>query len=170
MYPGILKGTVLLRGKAGMASEQKPVITVPKSGERLTELVEHPSKLLRIASMVRELLEEVRQATLDEAGRKRLLEIYERSVGELKETLSEDLQKELEALSIPFEGVPSESEIRVAQAQLVGWLEGLFHGIQAALWAQHMQARAQLDEMRRRGLPSGRPETPSPDPTSGQYL
>jgi hypothetical protein len=154
-----------------MANQEKPVITVPKMDERLAEFVEHPSKLRRIASMVRELLEEVRQASLDESGRKRLLEIYERSVGELKETLSEDLQNELETLSIPFEGIPTESEIRVAQAQLVGWLEGLFHGIQAALWAQHMQARAQFDEMRRRGLPSGRPSEPGPtDASSGQYL
>jgi hypothetical protein len=154
-----------------MAGEQKPVVQVRQGDNVVTEFVEQPSKLLRIASMVRELLEEVRQARLDEGGRKRLLEIYQRSVSELKEILSEDLQKELEALAIPFEEIPTESEIRVAQAQLVGWLEGLFHGIQAALWAQHMQARAQFDEMRRRGLPSGRPsETPPPDGPGGQYL
>ena len=138
----------------------------------IDEFVEHPAKLLRIASMVRELLEEVRQASLDESGRKRLMEVYQRSVEELRGSLSDDLRKELDSLAIPFEGVPSESEIRVAQAQLVGWLEGLFHGIQAALWTQHMQARAQLDEMRRRSLPSGvRPEqgTP-PDGPAGQYL
>lgn len=156
-----------------MAGEQKPVVQVQQGSNAVAEFVEQPAKLLRIASMVRELLDEVRQASLDEVGRKRLLEIYERSVSELKEILSEDLQKELEDLTIPFEGVPTESEIRVAQAQLVGWLEGLFHGIQAALWAQHMQARAQFDEMRRRGLPSGRPPgaPPADGPAGeGQYL
>jgi hypothetical protein len=154
-----------------MAEEQKSAVEVRKGGEGVTEFVQQPSKLLRIASMIRELLEEVRQAKLDESSRKRLLEIYERSITELKETLSEDLQEELAALAIPFEGVPTESEIRVAQAQLVGWLEGLFHGIQAALWAQHMQARAQFDEMRRRGLPAGgSPETPPPGGSTGPYL
>ncbi|HYH27764.1 MAG TPA: proteasome activator [Actinomycetota bacterium] len=144
----------------------------------MAEFVQHPAKLLRIASMVRELLEEVRQSPVDEGGRKRLMEVYARSVGELRETLSEELVKELDALSIPFEGVPSESEIRVAQAQLVGWLEGLFHGIQAALWSQQMAARAQLEEMRRRGLPGGGPSqdprqtTPptTPPGPAGQYL
>jgi proteasome activator-like protein len=154
-----------------MAGEQKPVVQVQQGSNVVTEFVEQPSKLLRIASMVRELLDEVRQASLDEGGRKRLKEIYERSISELNEILSEDLQKELEALAIPFEGIPTESEIRVAQAQLVGWLEGLFHGIQAALWAQHMQARAQFDEMRRRGLPGGRPpDGAPPDGSAGQYL
>ena len=118
------------------------------------DAIEHPAKLLRIASMIRELLEEVRQAPLDEGGRKRLHAVYERSLDELKEVLSEDLQKELDTLSVPFSESPSESELRVAQAQLVGWLEGLFHGIQAALWAQQAMARAQFDEIRRRGLPS----------------
>src|SRR5918992_3906710 len=149
-----------------MAGEQKPVVQVQQSSNAVAEFVQQPAKLLRIASMVRELLDEVRQASLDEGGRERLLEIYERSSSELREILSEDLQKELEDLTIPFEGVPTESEIRVAQAQLVGWLEGLFHGIQAALWAQHMQARAQLEEMRRRGLPAGGAEGGRP----GQYL
>ncbi|HEX2030926.1 MAG TPA: proteasome activator [Actinomycetota bacterium] len=140
------------------------------------EMVEEPAKLLRIASMIRELVEEVRQTSLDEGGRRRLKAIYERSIGELKESLSSGLQEELEELMAPLEASPSESEIRVAQAQLLGWLEGLFHGIQAALWAQQMQARAALEEMRRRGLPSGmarqRPEAPSVDeqPSPGQYL
>jgi Protein of unknown function (DUF2587) len=160
-------------GTEGTMAEQNPVVQVrPGEPGGVTEFVGQPSKLLRIASMVRELLEEARHASMDEGGRKRLSEIYERSVTELKETLSEDLQKELEALAIPLDDVPTESEIRVAQAQLVGWLEGLFHGIQAALWAQHMQARAQFDEMRRRGLPSGRPAEgqPTPDGPAGQYL
>lgn len=133
------------------------------------ELVEQPAKLLRIASMIRELLEEVRQSSPDEAGRRRLQEIYERSLGELKDTLSEDLQRELTTLAIPLHRTATESEIRVAQAQLVGWLEGLFHGIQAALWAQHIQARAQLEEMRRRALP-GRSQPPEGQRTPGQYL
>ncbi|OLD68735.1 MAG: hypothetical protein AUG87_07795 [Candidatus Rokubacteria bacterium 13_1_20CM_4_70_14] len=134
------------------------------------EFVSQPAKLLRIASMIREVLQDVRQSSVDEPGRKRLREIYDRAVGELKEGLSEDLQHELGTLTIPLEGTPSESEIRIAQAQLVGWLEGLFQGIQAALWAQHMQARAQFDEMRRRGLPPGSPEQQSGDREPGQYL
>jgi hypothetical protein len=140
-------------------------------------IVAQPAKLLRIASMIRELLEEARQASIDESGRKRLATIYDRSVNELRAVLSPDLLKELEELMPPVEGVPSESEIRVAQAQLLGWLEGLFHGIQAALWAQHMQAQAALEEMRRRGLPAGpqqpgrRPEgPPAPPGPPGQYL
>lgn len=132
------------------------------------ETISEPAKLLRIVSMVRELLEETRQTSIDERGRTHLRQIYERSLGELKDVLSPDLQQELESLSIPMEGVPSESEIRVAQAQLVGWLEGLFHGIQAAMWSQQMAARAQFEEMRRRGLPAGDPEHTQGGP--GQYL
>jgi hypothetical protein len=119
--------------------------------------------------MVRELLDETRQASLDEPGRLRLREIYERSVGELEEVLSPDLKEELASLAPPMQGVPSESEIRVAQAQLVGWLEGLFHGIQAALFAQQASARAQFEELRRRGLPAGQPPQ-EPQKTPGQYL
>ncbi len=134
------------------------------------ESITQPAKLLRIASMVRELLEDTRQASLDEPGRVRLRQIYERSLGELAEVLSPDLREELEALAPPMGGVPTESEIRIAQAQLVGWLEGLFHGIQAALFAQQAAARAQFEELRRRGLPPGTPE-PAPDPDlRGQYL
>jgi hypothetical protein len=121
-------------------------------GDR-NEAITQPAKLLRIASMVRELLDETRQASLDEAGRSRLAEIYHRAVGELSEVLSPDLQEELADLAPPLAGVPSESEIRVAQAQLVGWLEGLFHGIQAAMFAQQAAARQQFEELRRRGLP-----------------
>jgi hypothetical protein len=140
------------------------------------DAVAQPAKLLRIAAMVRELLEETRQATIDEKGRIRLRQIYERSLQELTDVLSEDLQRELSALAGPLEGVPSGSEIRVAQAQLVGWLEGLFHGIQAALWAQHMAARQQFDDIRRRGLPAGPgvgpegPVRPGQQPPPGQYL
>src|SRR5256885_13669140 len=102
-----------------------------------TEAIPDPAKLLRTASMARELLDETRQTSLDEPGRKRLAEIYGRSVGELAGVLSGDLREELESLAPPIDdGVPTESELRVAQAQLVGWLEGLFHGIQAAMFAQ----------------------------------
>lgn len=146
----------------------------PADGARPSESIAEPAKLLRIASMVRELLDETRQASLDEAGRARLAEVYHRAVGELSEVLSSDLQEELEDLAPPLEGVPSESEIRVAQAQLVGWLEGLFHGIQAAMFAQQAAARQQFDELRRRGLLSQNPQSSdaSPDaPTrGGQYL
>ncbi len=118
--------------------------------------VEQPAKVMRIGTMIKQLLEEVRQAPLDEAGRARLREIHESSIRELEEGLAPELREELERLTIPFGGdVPSEAELRVAQAQLVGWLEGLFHGIQTALFAQQMAARAQLDEIRRRALPAG---------------
>jgi len=111
--------------------------------------VSEPSKLIRIASMTRAMLEEVRQASLDEAGRDRLREIYDRSLAELKDVLSDDLVAELDAVFIPIdEGTPSEAELRIAQAQLVGWLEGLFHGIQASLISQKMAATDQLDHMR----------------------
>ena len=149
-----------------MAEEDPDIVTGPRG--QAGEFIQRPAKLLRIASMIRELLEEVRQSSPDEAGRKRLRAIYDRALAELKDGLSEDLQQELDTLTMPLDPTPSESEIRVAQAQLVGWLEGLFHGIQAALWAQHMQTRAQLEEMRRRGLPPGAPEGERRGP--GQYL
>lgn len=132
------------------------------------EAITQPAKLLRIASMVRELLEETRQASLDEPGRIRLRQIYERAIAELAEILSPDLKEELSTLAPPMSGIPSDAEMRVAQAQLVGWLEGLFHGIQAALFAQQAAARAQFEELRRRGLPPGMPGQPEKAP--GQYL
>jgi hypothetical protein len=148
----------------------EPVAAEPEEPEdRPQEAITQPAKLLRIASMVRELLEDTRQASLDEPGRVRLRQIYERSLGELAEVLSSDLRDELEALAPPMEGVPTESEIRIAQAQLVGWLEGLFHGIQAALFAQQQAARAQFEELRRRGLPAGQEPT-GPQDLRGQYL
>jgi hypothetical protein len=136
------------------------------------ETITEPAKLLRIASMVRELLEETRHASLDEAGRTRLADVYERSVQELGGSISPDLQEELAALSPPVDTVPSESEIRIAQAQLVGWLEGLFHGIQAAMFAQQAAARAQFEELRRRGLPGGQeaPQENEAPTRGGQYL
>jgi len=140
--------------------EQQPAIT-------------DPGKLLRIASMVRELLDETRQASPDEQGRKRLREIYDDTMGELKDVLSDDLQEELAGLAPPLEGVPTESEIRIAQAQLVGWLEGLFHGIQAAMFAQQAAARAQFEELRRRGLPASGPppgQGPQSPNSVGPYL
>ena len=140
-----------------------------------TETITEPAKLLRIASMVRELLDETRQTSLDEPGRKRLAEIYGRSVGELSDVLSGDLREELASLAPPIEdAVPTESELRVAQAQLVGWLEGLFHGIQAAMFAQQAAARAQFEELRRRGLlaqnPQGGPGPSENERAPGQYL
>lgn len=124
--------------------------------ETQMELVEQPAKLLRIGSMVKQLLEEVREAPLDEASRVRLREVYEQSIRELASGLSPDLAAELDRVSIPFnDGTPSDAELRVAHAQLVGWLEGLFHGIQATLMAQQAAARAQLDQMRNQPLPAG---------------
>ena len=127
-----------------------------------------PAKVLRIGSMVKTLLEEVRQAPLDEKSRTRLREIYEQSIHDLSEGLSPDLVAELERMALPFdEGAPSESELRIAQAQLVGWLEGLFHGIQATLMSQQMAARSQLEEIRQRSLP---PAGESSNPRPGAYL
>jgi hypothetical protein len=130
------------------------------------ETVSQPSKLIRIATMVKSMLEEVRQASLDEAGRQRLRQIYDRSLAELSEVLSEDLREELDEVMVPFgEGLPSESELRIAQAQLVGWLEGLFHGIQATMMTQQMMAQQQLEQMRRRALPAGQQQQPGMGPT-----
>ncbi|HXH80182.1 bacterial proteasome activator family protein [Nocardioides sp.] len=134
-------------------------------GERhITELVEQPAKVMRIGSMIRQLLEEVKAAPLDEASRNRLKEIHQASIKELEAGLAPELVEELERLSLPFtdEGVPSESELRIAQAQLVGWLEGLFHGIQTAIYAQQLQARGQLEQMRK-ALPGMSPSQPGPD-------
>jgi len=121
----------------------------------LTDLVEQPAKVMRIGSMIRQLLDEVKAAPLDEAGRARLAGILETSIKELKDGLAPELDEELDRLIEPFEtGTPTESELRIAQAQLVGWLEGLFHGIQTAIYAQQISARAQLEQMRR-ALPPG---------------
>lgn len=137
-----------------------------------TESVQQPAKVMRIGSMVKQLLDEVRSASLDEASRSRLREIYEQSIRELAGALSPDLAQELDRMALPFdESAPSEAELRVAQAQLVGWLEGLFHGIQATLLAQQMAARAQLDQMRQRGLPPGLgPGSEGPPTRPGTYL
>jgi hypothetical protein len=140
--------------------EHPEVVTVGES-DQPNEAVEQPAKVMRIGSMIKLLLEEVRQSDtdLDEPSRDRLREIYETSVAELSTALSPDLRDELGRLAHPFAGTgaPSEGELRIAKAQLVGWLEGLFHGIQATLFAQQMAARQQLDEMRRH-LPAGMPQ------------
>jgi hypothetical protein len=123
------------------------------------DLVEQPAKVMRIGSMIKQLLEEVRSAPLDEAGRTRLAEIHRRSISELEQGLAPELIEELERITLPFnDKAPSDAELRIAQAQLVGWLEGLFHGIQAALFAQQMAAQQQLENMRR-ALPPGRGTT-----------
>jgi hypothetical protein len=134
-------------------------------------MVEQPAKVMRIGTMIKQLLEEVRAAPLDDASRSRLREIYDNSIKELSSGLAPELREELERLSLPFteDTTPSDAELRIAQAQLVGWLEGLFHGIQTALFAQQMAARAQLEEMRRRALPAGPGQGPNPQP-SGPYL
>src|SRR5882724_12808362 len=122
----------------------------------LTDLVEQPAKVMRIGTMIKQLLDEVRAAPLDDASRNRLRDIHRTSIRELEEGLAPELREELERLTLPFteDSVPSDAELRIAQAQLVGWLEGLFHGIQTALFAQQMAARQQLEQMRR-GLPPG---------------
>jgi hypothetical protein len=139
----------------------------------LTDLVEQPAKVMRIGTMIKQLLEEVRAAPLDDATRNRLREIHATSIRELEEGLAPELRDELDRLTLPFtEGtVPSDAELRIAQAQLVGWLEGLFHGIQTALFAQQMAARAQLEQMRQGALPPGMGRSGGPGGSgTGQYL
>jgi hypothetical protein len=145
----------------------------------VADLVEQPAKVMRIGSMIKQLLEEVRSAPLDEASRTRLRDIHRRSIAELEQGLAPELVEELERLSLPFtdDRVPSDSELRIAQAQLVGWLEGLFHGIQTALFAQQMAAQAQFEQMRRRAIsgPGGAdPGAPGgqapPEAGNGLYL
>jgi len=151
--------------------EHAEVVTTA-DGEDQYEAVEQPAKVMRIGSMIKLLLEEVRQSDLDEPSRDRLREIYETSVAELSTALSPDLREELGRLAHPFAGeaAPSEAELRVAKAQLVGWLEGLFHGIQATLFAQQMAARQQLDEMRRRLPPGTGPQPTEREARPGTYL
>ncbi|MDK3257181.1 bacterial proteasome activator family protein [Blastococcus capsensis] len=137
------------------------------------EMVEQPAKVMRIGTMIKQLLEEVRAAPLDEASRNRLRDIHAASIRELEDGLAPELREELERISLPFsEGeTPSDAELRIAQAQLVGWLEGVFHGIQTAIFAQQMAARAQLEEVRRKALPGGQaPAQPDFRPGGGQYL
>ena len=137
----------------------------------VTEAVTEPGKVMRIGSMVKQLLEELRSSQLDHESRERLAEIYERSIVELASALSPDLQHELKMLALPFgDDVPTDGELRIAQAQLVGWLEGLFHGIQATLFAQQMAARQQFEQVRRLG-PGGQPVAEnSSDGRPGTYL
>jgi hypothetical protein len=131
--------------------------------EQPVEAVTQPARVMRIGSMIKQLLEEVRSAPLDERSRDRLAEIFDISVNDLADALSPDLADELRRLAPPFgDGVPSDSELRIAQAQLVGWLEGLFHGIQATLFAQQAMARQQLEQMRNQLGPGGAPAPGGP--------
>jgi Bacterial proteasome activator len=133
--------------------------------------VEEPAKVLRVGTMIRQLLEEVRSTPLDQPSRDRLREIYETSIDEVGKAVSPDLREELDRLALPFgEGTPTDAELRIAQAQLVGWLEGLFHGIQATLFAQQMAARSQLEDMRRRLPPGQQPGGADQPPSGGTYL
>lgn len=168
----------------GNPSHESPVVdseeqagatgVVEADDEESREAVESPGKVMRIGTMIKQLLEEVRGAPLDERSRERLREIYETSVKELAEGISPDLREELDRLVSPFaeDSVPSDAELRIAQAQLVGWLEGLFHGIQATLFAQQVAARNQLEQMGRRGLPqrTGNPAGSDEDNRPGTYL
>jgi hypothetical protein len=172
-------GQIVVIGPAGVEESQASDAHGPsgddaaaQAGGTGVELIAHPAKVMRIGSMIRQLLEEVRAAPLDEAGRARLKEIHQSSLRELESGLSPELVDELERITLPFgeNDVPSESELRIAQAQLVGWLEGLFHGIQTALVAQQMAARAQLEQIRR-PLPAGSPDAGhEPGVGSGMYL
>ena len=167
---------VVVVGPDGLAVSGGPESSENGETERsVTEMVEQPAKVMRIGSMIRQLLEEVRAAPLDEKSRARLKAIHQSSIKELEDGLAPELVEELERLSLPFadDTTPSEAELRVAQAQLVGWLEGLFHGIQTTLFAQQMAARAQLEQMRR-ALPPGLMPAQEQDQqahrSSGPYL
>jgi hypothetical protein len=153
---GDLSGRVIVVGSDGVGRGGDGDGEQGENPMNVAEMVEQPAKVMRIGSMIKQLLEEVRAAPLDEASRVRLREIHHSSIAELEKGLAPELVAELERLSLPFaeDEVPSESELRIAQAQLVGWLEGLFHGIQTALFAQQMAARAQLEQIRR-ALPPG---------------
>jgi len=169
-------GRIVVVGPDGVAVETD---AAQAAAERpVTEMVEQPAKVMRIGTMIRQLLEEVRAAPLDEKSRARLKQIHKSSIKELEDGLAPELIEELERLSLPFadDSLPSEAELRVAQAQLVGWLEGLFHGIQTTLFAQQMAARAQLEQMRRAlppgmvpGMVPGQEEAQQPH-GSGPYL
>jgi len=151
---------VIPAGSGGESSQGGQVVgddeALEDSAESLADMVEQPAKVMRIGTMIKQLLEEVRHAPLDDASRTRLRDIHKTSIHELEQGLAPELREELERLALPFsdDAIPSDAELRVAQAQLVGWLEGLFHGIQTALFAQQMAARAQLEQMRH-ALPPG---------------
>jgi hypothetical protein len=165
---------VVIVGPDGMAVGGSEESDGSAAERPILEMVEQPAKVMRIGSMIRQLLEEVKSAPLDEKSRARLKEIHQNSIKELEDGLAPELVSELERLSLPFgDDTPSEAELRVAQAQLVGWLEGLFHGIQTTLFAQQMAARAQLEQMRRAlppGLAPAQDQDQQPHRGSGPYL
>jgi hypothetical protein len=163
-------------GETGPADPVSPELVNPTTDEE-TEADQHnnvaePAKVMRVGTMIRQLLDEVRQTELDAPSRDRLREIYETSIAEIASAVSPDLRDELDRLALPFgEGTPTDAELRIAQAQLVGWLEGLFHGIQATLFAQQMAARNQLEDMRRQLPPGGQPGgAAEPGQGGGTYL
>ena len=172
-------GRVYVVTPQAMAVEGPPAATDGEpdaSAKSVTDMVEQPAKVMRIGNMIRQLLDEVKAAPLDDASRQRLAQIHSASIAELKDGLAPELVDELERISLPFseDATPTDAELRIAQAQLVGWLEGLFHGIQTALFAQQMAARAQLEQMRR-ALPPGSGAQPVPGAaqhggSGGMYL
>lgn len=167
---------IVVVGPEGQVVAEEPAAASTKAGGSVTDLVEEPGKVMRIGTMVKQLLDEVKAAPLDEAGRARMREIHSASVRELEDGLAPELVAELRRFNLPFsdDSVPSEAELRIAQAQLVGWLEGLFHGIQTTLVAQQMSVRAQVAaEMQRRALPgaeAGGGMEPPGRSSTGQYL
>jgi len=175
-------GKVYVVTPQAMAVEGPPrqeVQTEEENSKSVTDMVEQPAKVMRIGNMIRQLLDEVKSAPLDDASRQRLREIHRASISELKAGLAPELVEELDRITLPFseDAVPTDAELRIAQAQLVGWLEGLFHGIQTALFAQQMAARAQLEQMRRAlppgtapGVPPSQQPPPPREGSGGMYL
>ena len=168
---------VVVVGPDGRPVGAMPVPTGGPEGDGdgspgIGEMVEQPAKVMRIGTMIKQLLEEVRAAPLDDASRQRLRDIHASSIRELEQGLAPELSEELRRITSPFSDAetPPDAELRIAQAQLVGWLEGVFQGIQTALFAQQMAARAQLEEMRRKALPGGHGPQLEQRPGGGQYL
>lgn len=155
-----------------ITGQQRPDPVTADEQRSVTDLVEQPAKVMRIGTMIKQLLDEVKSAPLDDASRSRLREIHATSIRELEDGLAPELRDELHRLALPFteDSIPSDAELRIAQAQLVGWLEGLFHGIQTALFAQQMAARTQLEQMRQGALPPGMAAPGGGAHGTGQYL
>ncbi len=164
-------GTAIGPGEAPSGAASAPGTAETDASDPVAGMVEQPAKVMRIGTMIKQLLEEVRSAPLDDASRSRLADIHRTSIAELQDGLAPDLRDELDRLALPFsdEHTPTDAELRIAQAQLVGWLEGVFHGIQTALFAQQMAARGQLEQMRQGALPPGTGDM-SDSHSTGQYL
>jgi len=136
----------------------------PEAPSQPEPAISDPAKLIRLGTMLQTLMAEVRNADTDVESRKLLARIHNETMEELATVLSSDLMDELSEFTncCDDEGVPTEAEIRVAQAQLVGWLQGLLQGLQASMAAQQTAAAQQLQQL------ATRQSAPGPGgPTAG---